>query len=273
MKRETLIKNIYSKSSFLCVGLDPDLEKIPKHLLDFDDPVFEFNKLIIDHTHDLCVAYKPNLAFYERLGSKGFESLRKTIEYIPSDQFVIADAKRSDIFNSAKMYADTFYRQFNFDAVTVSPYMGKDAVDPFLIQNKWAILLIATSNKNAFEIQNIILKSGEPLYMEVLNKASTWSNVDNMMFVIGANRLLEMKSIREKYPDHFFLVPGVGKQGGGLKEVCEQGLTMSCGLLVNMSRSILYADSGAHFYNYSRDVCLGVQQQMKQYLLDKKNLS
>jgi len=270
MDLDTIINNIRAKESFLCVGLDPDLNLLPKHLLDFDDPVFEFNKSIIDATQDLCVAYKPNLAFYEKLGPSGWTSLEKTMDYIPDTHFIIADAKRSDIFNSAKMYADAFYEYLNFDAVTVSTYMGKDAIKPFLRKNKWAIILIATSNHSAFEIQNTILKSGHPLYLDLVKQSLNWSNAANTMFVVGANRLLELSIIRKKAPNHFFLVPGVGAQGGDLKAVFDNGFNQSCGLLVNMSRSILYANNGKDFANHSRKVCLDIQKQMSACLRQKK---
>ena len=269
MNLQTLVQEIHTKKSFLCVGLDPDLNTIPQHLLDLEDPVFQFNKLIIDYTHDLCVAYKPNLAFYEKLGPSGIESLKKTIDYIPKQHFVIADAKRSDIFNSAKMYADTFYDYFGVDGVTISPFMGRDAVDPFVKKDKFAILLVATSNKNAFEIQNIVSNNGRPLYLEVVDKIKKWSSYKNIMFVIGANRLSEMAAVRNICPNHFFLVPGVGFQGGDLDEVCKFGFNSSCGLLINMSRSILYANSGHDFYNYSRQVCIEIQQQMNTILINK----
>lgn len=270
MNLETLVKNIYKKQSFLCVGLDPDINLIPKHLLKYKDPVFAFNKAIIDVTKDLCVAYKPNLAFYEKLGPSGLEALRKTCDYISDSHFLIADAKRSDIFNSAKMYADTFFDYFNFDAVTVSPYMGSDGVQPFLRENKWAILLIATSNDSASEIQNIITESGNPLYLDVVEKSSNWSSFENTMFVVGATRPSALLAIRKKSPNHFFLVPGVGAQGGSLKTVCENAFNENCGLLVNMSRSILYANSGENFSQSSRKVCLTVQKEMKAILEDKK---
>ena len=269
MNLDTLVKHIYKKKSFLCVGLDPDLNLIPKHLLQEEDPVFEFNKAIIDSTKDLCVAYKPNLAFYEKLGPSGLDSLRKTCDYISDSHFLIADAKRSDIFNSAKMYADTFFDYFNFDAVTISPYMGADAVEPFLRKNKWAILLIATSNDSAAEIQNIITESGNPLYLDVVEKSSNWSSFKNTMFVVGATRPSALSAIRERAPRHFFLVPGVGAQGGDLKTVCDNALNDTCGLLVNMSRSVLYANSGENFHKYSREICLNIQKEMESILKDK----
>ena len=270
MNIKKIISKIRQNKSFLCVGLDPDLELIPQHLLKEDDPIFEFNKKIIDATKDLCVAYKPNLAFYEKLGPSGMKSLKKTIDYIPDDYFVIADAKRSDIFNSAKMYADTFYDYFSCDAVTVSPYMGENGVQPFLRKNKWAILLIATSNPSSSEIQNIVLQSGEPLYLHVVQKSLNWGDSNNVMFVVGATRPLELSRIRKKAPNHFFLVPGVGAQGGDLELVCDNAINQSCGLLINMSRAILYANSGTDFATYSRKVCLKIQKKMEVILRDKK---
>ncbi len=269
MKLDDLIKNIRLKKSFLCVGLDPDLDLLPSHLLKEDDPVFMFNKLIIDATQDLCVAYKPNLAFYEKLGSSGLISLKKTIDYISDNHLVIADAKRSDIFNSAKKYADTFYDYFNCDAVTVSPYMGADAVKPFLRKNKWAILLIATSNDSAFEIQNIVTDNGHPLYLDIVHKSFNWSSPSNTMFVVGATRPLELSLIRKSAPHHFFLVPGIGAQGGDLETVCKHAFNESCGLLINMSRSILYANKSKIFYDYSRQVCLDIQKKMELVLIER----
>ena len=262
MKKSDLINQIIEKKTFLCVGLDPDLEKIPRHLLKYENPVFEFNKLIIDYTKDLCIAYKPNLAFFEKLGNTGFETLKKTIDYIPKNQFIIADAKRSDISNTAKMYADTFYDFFGVDAVTISPYMGKDAVTPFLVKDKHVVLLAATSNDNASDVQNIQTQSGLPLYAEIVRLSKKWSN-NQIMYVIGANKIDEMKLIRNMCPNSFFLVPGIGHQGGDLKSVCRYGLTKSCGLIINMSRSILYADSGNEFYKYAREVCKNIQNEMK----------
>tara|TARA_B100000963_G_C22602581_1_gene660949 strand:+ start:517 stop:1329 length:813 start_codon:yes stop_codon:yes gene_type:complete len=262
MGTSDIISQIREKKSFLCVGLDPDLDKIPQHLFKYKNPVLEFNKLIIDHTKDLCIAYKPNMAFFEKLGNTGFETLKKTIEYIPKNHLVIADAKRSDISNSAKMYADTFYDFFGVDAVTISPYMGKDAVIPFLVKDKYVILLAATSNDNASDVQNIQTQSGLPLYAEIVKMSKKWSN-NQIMYVIGANKTDEMKLIRSICPNSFFLVPGIGFQGGDLKSVCKYGLTKSCGLIINMSRSILYADSGNEFYKHSRFVCKNIQNEMK----------
>ena len=270
MNLDTIIRNIRLKKSFLCVGLDPDLNLLPKHLFDLEDPVFEFNKRIIDTTMDLCVAYKPNLAFYEKLGPSGWLSLEKTLKYIPDEHFIIADAKRSDIFNSAKMYSDTFFDYLNCDAVTLSPYMGFDAVSPFLRKNKWAILLIATSNPSGLDVQNIVTNKNTPLYLELIDYVNKWSDESNMMFVIGATRLSEMSKIRKKVPNHFFLVPGIGAQGGHLKNVSAHGFSQNCGLLINVSRSIIYAGSGVNFCDSVRSVSLKIQQEMELILKQKK---
>lgn len=263
MNFNDLVQSIRSKKSFLCVGLDPDMDLIPSRFLDKEDPIFEFNKTIIDITSEYCVAYKPNLAFYEKMGPKGLMSLQKTIQYIPEDFFVIADAKRSDIFNSANMYAETFYNYFNFDAVTLSPYMGFDSVKPFLKNNKWAILLIATSNPTASSIQNIITKKGEPLYSELVSQTHAWGDENNIMFVVGATRTKEMSHIRTRAPNHFFLVPGVGAQGGDLQKVCESGFNANCGLLINSSRSIIYPESGKDFKDGVYHACCSIQKNME----------
>tara|TARA_B100001250_G_C19730234_1_gene758097 strand:- start:169 stop:990 length:822 start_codon:yes stop_codon:yes gene_type:complete len=265
-----LVNSIRDKKSFLCVGLDPDLSRLPTHLLGCEDPIFEFNKSIIDVTADLCVAYKPNLAFYEKLGPSGLISLEKTLRYISDDKFVIADAKRSDIFNSAQMYADTFYDYFNCDAVTLSPYMGFDAVKPFLREGKWGILLIATSNPSASSIQNILTKSGNPLYLDVVQQSHKWSNEEGLMFVVGATRTLEMAKIRATAPNHFFLVPGIGFQGGDLGKVCDAAFNSNCGLLINVSRSIIYAGEGKDFKDLAYKSCLKIQQNMESILKDRK---
>tara|TARA_B100000965_G_C19512668_1_gene722655 strand:- start:61 stop:879 length:819 start_codon:yes stop_codon:yes gene_type:complete len=269
MNLVSIINQIKLKKSFLCVGLDPDLDLLPKHLLKYNDPIFEFNKSIIDATADLCVAYKPNLAFYEKLGPNGLSSLKKTIEYIPSHHFVIADAKRSDILNTAKMYADTFYNYYNCDAVTLSAYMGKDSLVPFLSYNKWVILLIATSNPSAHDLQNLELNSGVPLYLELVKKAKLWSSYKNTMFVVGATRPNELRLIRKLAPDYFFLVPGVGFQGGDIDSVVDAGFNQNCGLIVNISRSILYADGGLKFDKYARKECLAIQSKMELILRTK----
>ncbi|MBF25953.1 MAG: orotidine-5'-phosphate decarboxylase [Flavobacteriales bacterium] len=270
MNLNSIVNNIRCKKSFLCVGLDPDLNLLPKCLLDYEDPVFEFNKAIIDATSDLCVAYKPNLAFYEKLGPSGWSSLEKTIKYIPDEHFIIADAKRSDIFNSANMYADTFFDYLKCHGVTISPYMGLDSVSPFLRKNKWAILLIATSNPSASAIQNIITNNNIPLYLELVHQVNSWTDQYNTMFVVGATRLSEMKEIRKIASNHFFLVPGVGAQGGSVKDVFNYGHNKNCGLLVNVSRAIIYAGSDTDFKDEIRQVSLSIQQEMELLLKDKK---
>lgn len=255
MKRSTLISKIKRKRSFLCVGLDTDLTKIPEFLLKHDDPVFEFNKRIIDATLPYTVAYKPNLAFYEALGEKGMESLRKTSLYInglEESVFLIADAKRGDIGNTSERYAKAFFSnenpEENFDAVTVAPYMGEDSVKPFLgFDQKWVILLALTSNKGAFDFQMDRVDTGERVFEKVLRVSSTWGNENNMMYVVGATKADMLKAIRLIVPNHFLLVPGVGAQGGSLKEVAEYGMNSDCGLLVNASRSIIYASSDDSF--------------------------
>ena len=272
MNLGAIVNNIRRKKSFLCVGLDPDINLIPKSILELEDPIFEFNKTIIDATHDLCVAYKPNLAFYEKLGPSGWLSLEKTIKYISDEHLIIADAKRSDIFNSAKMYADTFFNYLSCHGVTISPYMGFDSVDPFLKKNKWAILLIATSNPSASSIQNIMTNNNTPFYLELVKQVNLWSNENNIMFVIGATRLSEMSKIRKVTPNHFFLVPGVGAQGGSLKNVFQHGHNMNCGLLVSISRSIIYAGSDTDFKDKIRATALAIQCEMKFLLKDGKIL-
>lgn len=250
MKRSELVKTIKEKQSFLCVGLDTDPHKIPSHLLNFKDPVFEFNKRVIDATKDHCVAYKPNIAFYEALGAKGWESLEKTMDYIPNTHFTIADAKRGDIGNTSKMYAKTFFETFNFDAITIAPYMGIDSVKPFLeFENKWVILLGLTSNGGSADFQKQQLASGEFLYEKVLQKASTWGTEDNLMFVIGATHPKEFANIRKIVPNHFLLVPGIGAQGGDLAGVYRYGNNNDVGLLVNSSRGIIYNGEGKNFEN------------------------
>jgi orotidine-5'-phosphate decarboxylase len=270
MNRAQLFQQIESKNSYLCVGLDTDLEKIPSHLLSEKDPVFEFNKQIIDATHKYAVAYKPNLAFYEALGAKGWESLQKTLEYIPTDIFTIADAKRGDIGNTSSLYAKAFFEQLNFDSITVAPYMGEDSVKPFLtFTNKWVILLVHTSNQGASDFQLIESKtSGHKLYEEVLLRAQTWGNPDQLMFVVGATQSDKIAAIRKLAPDHFFLVPGVGAQGGDLELVSKYGLNRQCGLLVNSARAIIYASSGKDFAIAAEKEAQKTQQEMK-VLLDR----
>jgi orotidine-5'-phosphate decarboxylase len=263
MTKQELFNQIIKKESFLCVGLDTDLEKIPVHLLELDDPIFEFNKQIIDATKDYCVAYKPNLAFYESLGVKGWESLQKTMEYIPSDIFTIADAKRGDIGNTSKMYAKTFFEYFNFDSVTVAPYMGNDSVSPFLeFSNKWVILLAATSNVGGLDFQYKKIEGGKRVFEEVLEKSLEWGNEENLMYVVGATRAEMLSDVRAIVPDAFLLVPGVGAQGGSLEEVVKYGMNDTCGLLVNSSRGIIYAGSGNDFAAAAEKKSKELQSQM-----------
>ncbi|TNF46063.1 MAG: orotidine-5'-phosphate decarboxylase [Bacteroidetes bacterium] len=259
------------KRSFLCVGLDTDLSKIPAHLLDTEDPIFEFNKAIIDATKDYAVAYKPNIAFYECYGPKGWESLKKTIDYIPKDIFTIADAKRGDIGNTSTYYAKTFFDYLNCDSVTVAPYMGEDSVTPFLeFENKWVILLALTSNKGALDFQMIRDEKGEELFKHVLKKSTDWGTKDNLMFVVGATRAEGIGEVRNLVPDHFFLVPGVGAQGGSLEDVCQYGWNKDCGLLVNSSRGIIYASSGKDFAEIAALEAQKLRDQMAA-ILDQKN--
>lgn len=271
MTRDELYTNIQRKKSFLCVGLDTDIKKIPRHLLAEEDPVFSFNKAIIDATADLCIAYKPNLAFYEAEGWTGLQTLERTVNYIRTkypNQFIIADAKRGDIGNTSKMYARTFFEKMEFDAVTVAPYMGSDSVTPFLgYPDKWVILLALTSNKGSADFQNITSADGEKLYSKVIRTSSEWGgNPDNMMYVIGATRADMLSEIRALVPDSFLLVPGIGAQGGSLDEVCKYGLNSKCGLIVNSSRAILYADSTESFAIAARAEALVVRDQMSAYL-------
>jgi len=272
MTRAELVAQIKAKKSFLCVGLDTDLDKIPKHLLDCEDPIFEFNKQIIDATKDLCVAYKPNLAFYESLGIKGWQSLQKTLDYIPKDIFTIADAKRGDIGNTSSMYAKAFFENMDFDSVTVAPYMGKDSVQPFFVyENKWVILLALTSNVGGKDFQ-LIESDGKPLYQQVLETSSEWGTDANMMYVVGATRADWLGEIRKTIPNHFLLVPGVGAQGGSLEEVAKYGMNKDCGLLVNSSRGIIYASSGTDFAEAAREKAKELQEQMKQELVKSEFL-
>ena len=266
MTRATLFDQIKRKQSYLCVGLDTDLDKIPKHLLSADDPIFEFNKQIIDATSGYCVAYKPNIAFYEALGSQGWESLQKTIDYIPKDIFTIADAKRGDIGNTSRLYAKAFFEKMGVDSVTVSPYMGEDSVKPFLeFANKWVILLAHTSNEGSSDFQ--ILSTGQrPLYEEVILKSKQWATPDELMYVVGATRADKIAEIRQIAKEHFFLVPGVGNQGGSLKEVSIAGMNDHCGLLVNSSRGIIYCSNKEDFAERAEESAKVLQQEMQQYL-------
>lgn len=271
MTREELYQNIMRKKSFLCVGLDTDISKIPQHLLNGEDPIFTFNKEIIDATADFCIAYKPNLAFYESNGLKGLQALYKTIDYLHTnypDQFIIADAKRGDIGNTSKMYAESFFGEMNVDSVTVAPYMGQDSVTPFLGHDgKWVILLALTSNKGADDFQYIKDPEGTPLYQNVLRKSLEWGgNADNMMYVVGATRAEMLSDIRKTVPDSFLLVPGIGAQGGSLADVCKYGMNSKCGLIVNSSRAIIYADSTENFASVARAKAAEVQKEMSAYL-------
>ncbi len=271
MTRKELIHQIKTKKSFLAIGLDTDINKIPKRLLSLEDPVFEFNKQIIDSTKDLCVSYKINTAFYECRGLAGWQSLIKTAAYLPKDIFSIADAKRGDIGNTSSMYADAFFNKessgMSFDSVTVAPYMGKDSVTPFLkYENKWVILLALTSNEGAKDFQ--FTENSEGLLFEkVLRKSQEWANADQMMYVVGATRGEAFLEIRKSAPDHFLLVPGVGAQGGSLADVCKYGMNKDCGLLVNSSRAIIYASGGEDFAEAARAEAMKVQQQMAQELV------
>jgi len=267
MKKSELIQKIREKKSFLCVGLDPDLEKIPGHLHETEDPIFEFNKAIIDSTRQYAVAYKPNSAFYECLGLEGWKSFEKTVEYIGKDHFIIADAKRGDIGNTAKKYAEAFLKKMPCDAITVAPYMGEDSVSPFLeFENKWAILLALTSNKGAadFQMQQLEGKS-EHLYERVIKESQNWSTSENLMYVVGATRPEYLLRIRELAPNHFFLVPGVGAQGGSLEEVAKYGMNKDIGLLVNSSRGIIYAGSGHDFADAAAESAADLAKKMKAY--------
>ncbi|MFA4851314.1 MAG: orotidine-5'-phosphate decarboxylase [Bacteroidales bacterium] len=273
MTREELFKIIKEKKSFLCVGLDSDIAKLPGHLMDHDDPVFEFNKQIIDATIDFAIAYKPNLAFYESLGVKGWQSLEKTIQYLNkfrSQVFTIADAKRGDIGNTSKLYAKSFFGNedilLNFDAVTVAPYMGEDSVSPFLeYDSKWVILLALTSNKGAEDFQ-FLQYNGKKLSEIVLEKSLQWGNADNMMYVVGATQASMLADIRKIVPDHFILVPGIGAQGGSLEEVAKYGMNKQCGLIVNASRSIIFASNGKDFADKAKDEARVMQKEMEIYL-------
>ncbi|MCF8379439.1 MAG: orotidine-5'-phosphate decarboxylase [Bacteroidales bacterium] len=273
MNKAQLFKLIQKKRSFLCIGLDTDIKKIPPHLLNEDDPVFSFNKQIIDATHNFSIAYKPNIAFYESLGSKGWESLEKTIQLLKKyEVFTIADAKRGDIGNTSALYARAFFENLDFDAVTVAPYMGSDSVSPFLgYSHKWVILLALTSNKGALDFQFITdTKSNKKLFEEVLEKSSNWATSDEMMYVVGATQAEMLKDIRKIIPDHFLLVPGVGAQGGSLEEVAEYGINKQCGLIVNSSRGIIYASQNNDFAATAGEKAHELQQQMERVL--KQNM-
>ena len=291
MNKQQLFENIKRKQSFLCVGLDTDIKKIPQHLLNEEDPIFAFNKAIIDATAPYCIAYKPNLAFYESMGVsvlgfvlgltgtmaqlesmgvKGWLSFEKTIKYLNEnypDQFIIADAKRGDIGNTSAMYARTFFEEINLDAVTVAPYMGEDSVTPFLgYEGKWVILLALTSNKGSHDFQLTTDESGERLFEKVLRKSQEWGNDENMMYVVGATQGKMFEDIRKVAPNHFLLVPGIGAQGGSLEDVCKYGMNSTCGLIVNNSRAIIYADSTENFATVAGEKAKEMQQQMAEQL-------
>ncbi|MDR1938527.1 MAG: orotidine-5'-phosphate decarboxylase [Tannerellaceae bacterium] len=272
MTKQQLYENIVRKQSFLCVGLDTDIKKIPSHLLAEEDPLFAFNKAIIDATADYCVAYKPNLAFYESLGVKGLLAFEKTVTYLKEqypDQFVIADAKRGDIGNTSEMYARSFFDYMKVDAVTVAPYMGEDSVKPFLVcPERWVILLALTSNKGSQDFQLTESADGERLFEKVLRKSQEWATDEQMMYVVGATQGKMFLDIRKSVPHHFLLVPGVGAQGGSLKEVVRYGMNDRCGLLVNASRSIIYAGKDAGFAEAARREAYVIRQEMAGYLQD-----
>ena len=266
MNRQQLINEIFTKKTFLCVGLDTDINKIPAHLKNEEDPIFAFNKAIIDATAPYCVAYKPNLAFYECYGLKGMLAFEKTIQYIKENypnHFIIADAKRGDIGNTSKMYAQTFFEEYNLDSVTVAPYMGEDSVKPFLeYDGKWVILLALTSNKGSHDFQLTEDKQGERLFEKVLKKSQEWGTTENLMYVVGATQGKMFEDIRRMAPEHFLLVPGVGAQGGSLQEVCKYGMTKDCGLLVNSSRGIIYASADTDFAEVAAVKAKELQEEM-----------
>lgn len=273
MTREELVRQIFQKKSFLCVGLDVDLDKVPTHLLNEEDPIFTFNKQIIDATAPYCVAYKPNLAFYEAYGVKGLTAFEKTVKYIQEnypEQFIIADAKRGDIGNTSKMYAKTFFGEYKVDALTVAPYMGEDSVVPFLAyeseKKPWVILLALTSNKGSFDFQQTTDTEGTRLFEKVIVKSQEWGTPENLMYVVGATRGEMFKDIRKVAPTHFLLVPGVGAQGGSLQDVCQFGMTKDCDLLVNSSRGIIFADNTERFADVAAEKARELQSQMKEEL-------
>lgn len=273
MNKQQLFENIRKKQSFLCVGLDTDIKKIPAHLLSGENPIFAFNKAIIDATVDFCVAYKPNMAFYESLGVDGIRAFEDTVAYLRKnypDQFIIADAKRGDIGNTSEMYARSFFDHIKVDAVTVAPYMGEDSVKPFLLYPEaWVILLALTSNKGSHDFQLTEDKEGERLFEKVLRKSQEWASDEQMMYVVGATQGKMFVDIRKCVPNHFLLVPGVGAQGGSLKEVAMYGMNDQCGLLVNSSRAIIYADKTEHFADAARQAAQTVQQEMAGYLKER----
>jgi orotidine-5'-phosphate decarboxylase len=269
MNREDLIKRIKEKRSCLCVGLDPDIDKLPRHLLEEEDPIYEFNKSIIDATAEYCVAFKPNTAFYEAYGLSGMNSLEKTIKYIHAnypDHFLIADAKRGDIGNTSTMYAKAFFNRLCCHAITVAPYMGEDSVKPFLqFENKWAIVLGLTSNEGSKDVQQLSV-NGSPLYLQVMKRVAEWGTASNLMFVVGATKAQMLKEIREALPEHFFLVPGVGAQGGSLEDVLKNGLNKDIGLLINLSRQIIFAGNDSDFAEKAAGQAKLISEQMKQFI-------
>ena len=267
MNREQIISQIKLKRSFLCVGLDTDINKIPKHLLSTEDPIFEFNKQIIDSTKDLCVAYKLNTAFYESNGINGWKSLMKTIEYIPKNIFSIADAKRGDIGNTSKMYANAFLEELNFDSITVSPYMGSDSVEPFLsIEDKLVFLLALTSNIGSNDFQELNLDNNNKLYQKVIETSRTWKNSSRIMYVVGAKNTKEIRKIRDMVPDSYLLIPGVGAQGGNMAEICKQGLDNNLKLIINSSRSIIYASINDDFAECAAKEAKKIRDEMENYI-------
>ena len=270
MTRQQLFEQIQKKQSFLCVGLDSDIKKIPEHLLEEDDPIYAFNKAIVDATAPYCIAYKPNLAFYESEGLMGWLAFKKTVAYIRQrhpEMFIIADAKRGDIGNTSEMYARAFFDEVRLDAVTVAPYMGEDSVKPFLIYpQSWVILLALTSNKGSHDFQFMEDKSGERLFEKVLRTSQNWANSDQMMYVVGATQGKLFEDVRKIVPDHFLLVPGVGAQGGSLEDVCQYGMNKQCGLLVNSSRAIIYADNSENFADAAKEEAKKLQAEMKEML-------
>jgi len=273
MNAEELFRNIQKKKSFLCVGLDTEYKKIPRMLLDNEYPIFEFNKQIIEATADLAVAYKPNLAFYESMGAAGYMSLEMTLNYIRQnypEMFIIADAKRGDIGNTSRLYARAYFKTLDCDAITLSPYMGHDSITPFLeMENRWVILLALTSNDGAADFQKLEMKDGRRLFEHVISQSSRWGDVNNTMYVVGATRSEELKNIRKQVPEHFLLVPGIGSQGGNLYEVADLGMNGRCGLLVNASRSIIFADGTNRFREAAREQALELQHQMEAALKQK----
>lgn len=274
MNAEGLFRNIQRKKSFLCVGLDTDYKKIPKILLHKEYPVFEFNKRIIDATQEYAIAYKPNLAFYEMLGAAGYMSLEMTVNYLREtypDLFIIADAKRGDIGNTSHMYAQAFFKTLDFDAITLSPYMGKDSISPFLeVDGKWVILLALTSNEGSGDFQQLYTTSGKQVFEEVINTSAVWGSVNNIMYVVGATKAEALARIRKHIPEHFLLVPGIGSQGGSLRDVARYGMNDRCGLLVNASRSIIYADVSDRFEDAARQEAAKLQDEMEEILLTRK---